>query len=253
MRTFVNFRSVGAGIALICTLVSCRERGCDPPPTDGQLALRVEYVVGEEGLPFHLDSTYLTLSDDLVRVSHLKYYVSRVRLQRADSSVWTCPVPPFLLNAGTLDRIVLPAVPFGAYIGVSFDIGVDSATNSRLDWDGDLSSVNQMQWSWRTGYKFLSLDGKWIGDPAAPSIVEYHIGTASTLRTVNLPLQQPVEITPNASVPTVVLAARPITIFGGPNTMILSNAQGRNVMFATTQALQVADNYATMFRMSRVE
>lgn len=245
-----------AALLVVIALGACRERGGDdvpaPAPMTGAVALRFSYVVGDDALPLYLDSAYLTASDDLVRVRHLKYYLSRVRLQRADSSYWTAPDRAFLLDAGRRDSLTLSGVPPGEYVALTFDIGLDSASNSRSDWDGDLAPARLMHWSWNTGYKFLSLEGEWLG--AMPSeVVEYHVGRAPTLRTVRLPLPRPATATIAAPAPRIRLAVRPLTVFGGPNVMLLSDSHERNVMFDTPQALRAADNYATMFRVTSVE
>ena len=221
-----------------------------PAPTTGSVALHFAYGVGT-GQPFYLDSAYLTTSDELVRISRLKYYVSRVRLQRADSSYWTAPDRAFLLDAGHRDSLLLAGVPDGEYGALSFDIGLDSITNSRTDWGGDLAPAHEMFWAWNTGYKFFSLDGQWLG-AASPALIEYHIGREPTRRTIHLPLPQPARVAPSTPKPRIELAVRPLTAFGGPNTMRLGDSHDRNVMFDTSQALRVVGNYVTMFQVSRV-
>ncbi len=243
------------GLGCTAVVAGCRDNGCDPPQPaspNGAVTIRFAYVAGADGRAFHLDSAYLTASDDVVRVTHLKYYLSRVRLQRADSSYWVAPDAAFLLDVGRRDSVALRDVPPGEYVGVGFQIGLDSATNSRTDHGGDLAPATAMHWSWSTGYKFLSLEGEWLGS-AVPGIVEYHIGRAPTLRTVSRRFPTPVAVGPNARPTVLRVPVAPLTVFGGPNVMLLSSPHERNVMFDTPQALRVADNYPHMFGAVRAE
>lgn len=253
MRSASRWSIFGLGALLL--LAGCGKKcDCDGPAHPNRVvALRFAYVVGDDARPFHLDSTYSTNSDEPVRVASLKYYLSRVRLIRADSSVWTSPRRAILLDAGRCDSLDLHEVPQGTYVGISFDIGLDSATNSRTDWpDYDLAPRHSMYWAWNTGYKFFSLDGQWLG-AAPPALVEYHIGRAPTLRTVRLPMAAPLVVTASWTPPVVRVQVRPLTVFGGANVMRLNDSHDRIVQFDTPQAQRAADNYATMFRITRVE
>jgi hypothetical protein len=234
-------------------LSGCHESATPPAPQPetGRVVLRFTYE-DLDSQPFSLDSAYLTASDDVVTINRLKYYLSSVRLRRADSSEWQAPDAAFLVDALHRDTLSLRGVPPGDYVSLAFDIGLDSVTNSRLDHGGDLAPSKEMQWSWSTGYKFLSLDGQWWQGAQAAGIVEYHIGRAPTLRTVRRNLSRAVHLT-GGTTSTVQLTVRPQVVFGGPNVMLLSDSHNRNVMFDTPQAMAAADNYVTMFGSARVE
>ncbi len=240
---------------VLLPLVGCEKTGCGdgPVPMGQPVQLQFSYVVGDDALPFHLDSTYLSASDDLVRIRHLKYYLTRVRFQRRDSSYWISPRLPALVQLGRCDSVILGLVPAGDYVSVAFDIGLDSATNFSTDQGYDLAPVHEMFWAWNTGYKFLLLEGEWLGSTPSSGI-EYHIGRAPTLRTVRLPLPAGTTVAANASMPlTVRIAGRPMTIFGGPHVLQLRFPRNRNAQFDTSDALLVADNYAAMFTLMGVE
>ena len=244
---------LGAWVAVVGMLTACRGDGdiVEPSVITGTVGVRLAYVVGDDGQPFYRDSTYLTASDDLVRINHLKYYVSEVRLRRRDSSYWTAPGRAVLLDAGRRDTFALRGVPAGEYVELTFTIGLDSVTNARTDWGGDLAPAHEMFWAWNTGYKFLSLEGQWLGTTPA-GIIEYHVGRAPMRRTLRLPLPG-TAVVRAAATTQLTVAARPLVVFGGPNTMVLSDAHDRNVMFDTPQARRAADNYATMFTVTHVE
>ncbi len=232
-------------------LSSCRDSVPEPQPTPSRVTLRFTYE-DLDGNPFSLDSTYTTACDEAVKIDRLKFYLSNVRLRRADSSEWRAPGNAFLMDAFRRDTLSLRGVPPGDYVALAFDIGLDSVTNSRIDQGGDLAATTDMHWSWSTGYKFLSLDGRWPGTQPA-SVVEYHIGRAPTLRTVRRRLTRPLTMPTGGGQRLISSAIRPQVIFGGPNVMRLYDSHERNVMFDTSQALAVADNYVTMFGAAVVE
>ena len=242
-----------AGLAA-ALLTGCHKCECPAPAHPNRpVTVRLAYVMGDDARPFRLDSTYITATDERVRVSNLRYYLSRVRLIRADSSEWTAARRAFLLDVGRCDSLPLVEVPPGEYVALAFDVGLDSATNSRTDWpDADLAPARLMYWSWSTGYRFFSLDGQWLG-ATPPAIIEYHVGRAPARRTVRLPLPQPLRVTASWTTGRVRVQARPLTAFGGPHVMQLADSHDRNVQFDTPQALRAADNFATMFRVTSVE
>lgn len=237
----------------IGALAGCHDADPTPPPaaTTGQLRLTFNHVTDAAGSPLVLGQAYTTVADEPVQIDRLRYYVGNVRLTKADSSVWTLPNAHFLLDATRRDTLTLRGVPFGQYVKLTFDIGVDSATNARGDHSGDLDPARGMYWTWQTGYKFLALDGRWLGDTAL-KVIEYHIGRAPMLRTIGLRLPRPAAVTATTT-PHAQLAVRPLTIFGGPQQLNLRDDQERTIMFDTPYARRVADNYATMFGVMRVE
>jgi hypothetical protein len=234
-------------------LAGCHDTAPAPPPapTTGHLRLTFNHVTDAGGSPLVLGQPYTTAVDDPVQIDHLRYYVSNVRLTKTDSSVWPLPTAYFLIDATRRDTLTLRGVPFGQYVKLTFDIGVDSAANARGDHTGDLDPARGMYWTWLTGYKFLSLDGRWLGDTAL-KVIEYHIGRAPMLRTIGLRLPQPATVTVSAT-PHAQLAVQALAVFGGPHLMNLRDDQDRTIMFDTQYAQRVADNYATMFGVTRVE
>lgn len=234
-------------------LVGCRDTAPVPPPaaTTGRLRLTFNHVTDAVGSRLVLGQPYTTAVDDPVQIDHLRYYVSNVRLTKTDSSVWTLPNAYFLIDATQRDTLTLRGVPFGQYVKLTFDIGVDSAANARGDHTGDLDPARGMYWTWQTGYKFLSLEGRWLGDTAR-RVIEYHIGRAPMRRTIGLRLPRPAAVTA-AATPHAQLEVRALAIFGGPHQLNLRDDQDRTIMFDTSYAQRVADNYATMFGVTSVE
>jgi len=80
--------------------------------------------------------------------------------------------------------------------GIRFNVGVDSCRNDSIDPvtrepDSPFSpKVPTMYWSWTSGYRFISINGKIdtsaAKDGSGMSVFEYHIGLNQFLRTVTI-------------------------------------------------------------------
>jgi uncharacterized repeat protein (TIGR04052 family) len=157
-----------------------------------------------------------------ISITDFRYYVSRVRLVKADGG----EVPVALTQDGLwqLDDVALldfedasggcangteqtrdvveGAVPPGDYTGLRFEVGLPFEKNHR---DQTLQpsplNLSRMFWSWNAGYKFMRLDIKTTGQPrgwmvhlgstgcepaAAPSTVPVSCAHRNTV-TVDLP------------------------------------------------------------------
>lgn len=167
---------------------------------DAGLSLRVEitHVVGTE--PLRLDGTaYRSAAGDEFTVTRLRYYLSNVRLHRADGSWFTAPRDDrssqgyYLIDesdAASKTFDIAP-VPAGDYDGIEFLVGVDAARNTAGVQSGTLDPARGLFWTWKSGYIFFLFEGRSPQAPAADHALEFHIGGAGApvlSRTVYLPL-----------------------------------------------------------------
>ena len=126
MKPFI-FLSLLLSVGLSSWLVSCTDK--QPDPDTGTLQLTFDNVVGNQDLQL-TTGAYTNATGEKFSVTLLNYFVSNIRLQRADGTTYTVPQDSscFLIRESdpASQTIALNHIPTGAYTGVSYLIGVDS-------------------------------------------------------------------------------------------------------------------------------
>jgi len=139
--------------------------------TDGSSATPQEFVYNKD---FIHDATKETIS-----FSKVKYYVSNVKLKNTSGEWVSEPNSYHLIEAadGVMPSFTVDSVPVADYLELQYFIGVDSLKNVSGAQTGDLSTANNMFWSWNSGYIFFKIEGKSSAVPApnGPDFL-YHVG-----------------------------------------------------------------------------
>ncbi len=189
-----------------------------------QTPVKIRFAAIANGAPVTCASKIADVgtTKSTISITDFRYYVSRVRLVKADGG----EVPVALTQDGLwqLDDVAMldfedatggcangteqtrdvieGAVPAGSYTGLRFDVGLPFEKNHR---DQTLQpsplNLSRMFWSWNAGYKFMRLDIKTTGQPrgwmvhlgstgcepsAAPSTIPVSCAHRNTV-TVDLP------------------------------------------------------------------
>lgn len=260
-----NIVTIGLLSVITLTLVVF---ACDPPDTTpadlGHIRFVFNNVVGSSDLTLGTD-TYQNAAGESFTVTKFNYFVSNIRLRKADGSDFVVLQDSsyFLVQEDkpNSQTITLNNVPAGNYTGITFLIGVDSLRNladltKRTGvLDPGLTTHDPMYWEWNTGYVFLKLEGT---SPAAPpaqnNLFLYHLGgfgrdyngkqTVNNLRTVTLSFNGALAKVQTNATPTVTLKTDVLKLFNGPTQ--LSIAQHSSVMFED-YSTHIANNGAQMF------
>ncbi|EDO26060.1 predicted protein [Nematostella vectensis] len=99
----------------------------------------------------------------------LKFYVSNIKLQKADGSWWVEPNSYYLICNSCQDAsdkyIMVNDIPAGEYVAMEYTMGVDSIMNVSGAHTGALSFANGMFWDWNTGYIMMKAEGKSPNSP----------------------------------------------------------------------------------------
>ena len=167
--------------------------GCKKLSSDTSLlVLNVRSNFGSDSLSF--SKSYLKATGDSISFSRATFYISGIQL--ISTSGTSVSVPGyFLITPSTGQNIIAGNVPIGTYKSVSFNVGIDRATNdgaSASYTSGALSpQVPVMHFATDAqGYIFMDVEGK-IDSAANGSgpnkSFSYHIGSDALLQTVNLP------------------------------------------------------------------
>lgn len=262
-----------AAIAGPMFFASCKKEGKEPEFNQDDLApLSIEFdnIVG--GTNLYLNSTtYTNAAGEDYSISLLQYYVSNIKVYKADGTEYVVPQDSsyFLIKEGDVaSGSALVHVPEGDYSRLVFTLGVDSL-RSTMDVDrrtGVLDPASGMDegmyWGWNSGYIFFKMEGLSAAAPVDGSgqhKFRYHIGgfggysapTINNIKEISIDLSQAgvakVRKERKSNIHLMVDIAK---VMNGPTT--LSIAANPTVMFSEFSAT-IAANYATMFSHDHTE
>jgi len=167
---------------------SCKKNKPDEPtPVPNEITFSLGYMV--DANPFYLNSKiYMNKAGNKYSISRLEYYISQLCLIKPDSSKVLLKDYQYV-NATVMEtnKLTSKNVPAGKYIGICFNIGVDSIHNIEDGLPVNTDNVN-MIWPMMMGggYHFLKLEG-YFDDPGGVAYgFAMHLGTNSCLVPVKL-------------------------------------------------------------------
>lgn len=158
-----------SGVAVAMLFVSCKKEEITPEPTSptgtttGTVSLKLEHTWANDSTAFKLNSYFVhPMNQDSMSFTTYKYYLSNVRLKKADGTFYAVPNSYYLVDLAKPESatIQLSAVPNADYVGVEYLIGVDSTRNVSGAQSGALATTNGMFWSWNSGYIMVKAEGE---------------------------------------------------------------------------------------------
>lgn len=274
MHIISKYYSFLFSIFALFTFNACSETGEQTPTPDvvgGKLRVEFDNVVGDKNLVLN-SVTYQNASKEDFTITKFDYFISNIKLKKADGTVYTVPQDSsyFLIKESVKASqfVTLNNVPEGDYKEIEFMVGVDSLRNTGdiskmkgvLDPGGSMAD-DGMYWQWNSGYIFLKMEGVSSVATSINRKFYYHIGlfggynerTVNNTRIVTIPfgnLTAPVSIT--GSTPEVHLLVDVLKVFNGSGTN-LSIADHVMVMGSQQEkSQQIANNYAGMFTIDHI-
>lgn len=166
-------------LALSVTITACKKKKIEPTVSStatDTVILKIEHS-WQDSLDFELNTDLINpLTGDTLNFTTFKYYVSNIRLKKADGTWWTQPNSYFLLDlsTGTIPSIALSGVPHGEYTDIEYVLGVDSIKNVTGAQEGALSPALGMFWTWNSGYIMLKAEG--ISPNSGMGSFAFHLG-----------------------------------------------------------------------------
>lgn len=188
------------------------------------------------------DSTYSNAFGEQYSVTKLKYYVSNMQVGdfKENNSY-------HLIDAFAEDSIVL-TLPEGKYNSIRFLLGVDSAKNCSGAQSGALDPLNDMFWTWNSGYVMFKLEGTSPNSTADLQRIEQHIGgykgPYKTMRQIQLSFNQSIEIAQH-KISEAHISVNLDKYWHGKND--LSIAAQPLLMVIGEKSKNAADNFIGMF------
>lgn len=187
-------------------------------------------------------------------VSKLKYYISNIALTNIGT------VYPEQNSYHLIDQANSSSQSFSfdaianEYSHITLAIGVDAERNTSGAQTGALDPINDMFWTWSTGYIMAKLEGNSPASSEVNNKIEYHIGGVSG---VNSAIRQ-IVLTMPATTPQ-------LKIQESKTSEVVIEADidkwfGNNLSLATEPvctspgvlAKKIADNYQSMFSIKQI-
>lgn len=215
--------------------------------------VKIIFVNTVNGTPLVLnDSSYTNPFNETYKVSKLKYYVSNINVNKKNGTQKEKDSYHLLNEADTASLNFSFPLKAGNYKSVDFLLGVDSAKNCSGAQSGALDPMNDMFWTWNSGYVMFKLEGISTASTADLHRIEQHIGgykgRDKVMREINLPLYiNPIIITEN-KYQSLTIQMDLDKLWQGINDIKI------NILPVITtvgeQAKKAADNFPKMFSVS---
>lgn len=123
------------------------------------------------------DSIYTNPFNEQYSIKKLKYYVSNFQFSLVSIKKVVPVKGCWLINqADDSSRSITLAVPATRYYEMGLLLGVDSALNTSGAQTGALDPLNDMFWTWQSGYIMQKLEGYSPQSNMVNNKFEYHIG-----------------------------------------------------------------------------
>ncbi len=246
------------GIPLLLCFVIVAFLQCDtntdaPTPLQGTVKINFKNVV--KGSPLVLNTaSYTNQNNQTYTVSKFKYYISNVFVTNIDKSSGNSEGYYLIDQADALTQSFSFNAAVEQYSHLNFTIGVDSLRNVSGAQTGALDPLNDMFWTWSTGYIMAKLEGNSPASTQLNNKIEYHIGGFSgannTVKKIAI---------------TLPISAQLLNVRANRTSEIFIEADmdkwfANNVSFAIEPivtspgalAKKVADNYQNMFTVTQV-
>ncbi len=208
--------------------------------------LRLVFTLEANGKPIQLrDSSYHNGFGENYTINKLKFYAGQWIL--GDHLIDEYLLVNAALEENKIDLSLQP----GKYNQFSFLLGVDSIRNVSGAQDGPLDPMNDMFWTWNTGYIMFKLEGNSPQSTADLNRIEWHIGGFKGPLNVTrrIRFDAPFEIVKGA-ITEIQIKVDLDKIWKGKNEFKIANDPMCMVMGSL--ANKIADNFQGLFSIRNV-
>jgi len=243
---------------LVCCFVSLAMISCQksvsPLTATGTVKITIRNTV--KGIPMLLNTgNYTNSFGEQYNITKFKYYLSNV-------SITTTPINTFNGRYYLIDQSNPASLSFSfeapadTYYSLKFLIGVDSARNVSGAQTGALDPLNDMFWTWNSGYIMAKMEGNSPQSPVVNNKVEYHIGgfagTNSVLKNHGFIITDPAGIDiREGKISEIFIDADFDTWWQGVFNLKIAD----NPVITTPGVLakSISDNYVSMFSITDIK
>ncbi|MBO9204524.1 MULTISPECIES: MbnP family protein [Niastella] len=192
------------------------------------------------------NETYTNPFGEPIIITRFKYYISHLSIAGSDQKETALSDKTFLIDeSDPHSKTLVFTTPVTAPQSLSFVIGVDSVLNISGVQTGSLDPLNGMFWTWNSGYIFARLEGKSDSSHAPAHLVNWDAGgfrpPYNASRKIKLDLL-------NTTSPVITIEADLVKWFNATHAIHI--AQSPLCHQPGRLAMQLADNYSTMFSVA---
>jgi len=201
------------------------------------------------------DSSYRNPFGEDYTITKFKYYVSNMAFYRTGNRYSQKNDYRLVNQAIDSSLSFIINLPENKYDSIGFLLGVDSARNTSGAQTGALDPLNDMFWTWNTGYVMEKMEGTSPQSNAINNKVEYHIGgykgENSVLHhlTFALPGNKPL-IIQNGKTSTLIIEADIAAFWDAATVIKISETPVCSL--PGTLAKRIAANFYRLFKVATV-
>jgi len=226
----------------------------DTSPQLARVSIAFKATVNSQTL-LPVSKYYQNSSKEYFTVNKFNYYISHVKLQKADGSWYAEPNSYHLIkHVEKINQFDITGLPPADYTRISFLIGVDSLRNVSGAQSGALDPANLMFWDWNTGYIFMKLEGAFSSTVVSEGEYSIHVGgfdgPYACLQSVNLPFPQALKAVKNGT-HEISLQVAVDEIFKNPKEIGLDYYY-EEVVKSPKIFQDISINYRDMFSVEKV-
>lgn len=205
--------------------------------------LHLEFKNTVDNEQLELGKTYTNYFNEPFTIRSFKYYISNIQLLDEEGNIVLTNNNVFLVNeADEASMHIALATPKTKWRKIRFLLGVDSIRNTGGVQTGDLDPAKGMFWVWNTGYIMAKMEGNSPVSRAPAHAFTFDVGGykkgENTARIIELNV-------PENNSAALTIVANAAKWFNGTHDIRI--AEHPFCHAAGALAVQIADNYSTMF------
>ncbi len=141
-------------------------------------SLSVNFYSEFDKLPLEFHKKYVSASNDTLMVETFKFYISNIQIEYDDNSLFAQKDSYHLLDFEYSNSFQFFITKKSEKIisKISFNIGIDSLTNTAGAMKSDLDPIKGMYWAWQSGYINTKIEGKSSSCSSRNNEFQFHIG-----------------------------------------------------------------------------
>lgn len=141
-------------------------------------SLAVNFHLEFNKLPLEVNKKFVSSNNDTLTIETFRCYISNIRVHYKDKSIFTQKDSYHLLDLDNPNSFRIPITYKNDKLisKITFNIGIDSFTNTAGAMAGDLDPVRGMYWAWQSGYINMKIEGKSSSCKTRKNEFQFHIG-----------------------------------------------------------------------------
>lgn len=141
-------------------------------------SLGINFKLKFTNSPLAFNKQYITSNNDSLVFEKFKCYISSIQIHYTDNTIFAQRDSFHLLDFENKNSFYIPITKTNEKIisKVTFNIGIDSLTNTAGALSGDLDPINGMYWAWQSGYINMKIEGKSSSCNTRKNEFHFHIG-----------------------------------------------------------------------------